>query len=158
MTSELNSNTIVITEISLLSMQEFKQYSNIIPNITNDEKTLYWLKSPNRKAGDQNRVMVATDLGEIYYFGYPSKNKMFVRPCIRVKSAEKPSFRPIDTVDILGVMWTVLSVKGTEMFLIADEYIGNEIFDENSNDFEKSYISGWLIGWLSGKANKNILE
>lgn len=146
MTAQLNSNRIIVREITLLSMQEYKRFSRLISDM--DESSLWWLKTANERAKEGNRVMTVDNLGNLSYFGEICSTPLSIRPTLKVETFANPNFRVSNTVELFGHIWTVLEVQNKEILLLCDEYIGNEIFDEESNDYSQSFIKDWLNGWL----------
>lgn len=55
----------------------------------------------------------------------------------------------VDRIITCGTTW----VKITDNIYIAENPIGFEKFDDESNDYESSYIRKWLLNWFEERKN-----
>lgn len=123
---------IEVNKITLLSIVEYQKYKEKIPRISN----WWWLRSPGHGS---YRVAFIDDIGCIDDFGnYTFCDKCTVRPVLL------GTFGEIAEFEFAGYEWIVLS----ENIAICKDYLTYMIFDEKSNDYEKSEVKRYLEKWL----------
>ena len=124
----------------LLSIEEYEKYKEIIPKC----KTCWWLRTPGYYSNYASCVLYN---GNVNYNGN-NVNYYYngVRPALKSEIFKE-----------VGKKYSV----GTFSFTCIDENLGIatvpisfNMFDDESNNYEKSYIRKWLIDW--NKKNKYI--
>lgn len=125
-------------EIFLLSIEEYKKYSNIIPEIN----TFWWLRSPGNSAYEAAFVYcdgTIMDDGNRVTF-----NNAAIRPALRLSNQEYKNLKLGDIFIKYKFPW----IKMSEDIAIAETPIAFRRFDEKSNDYENSEIRQFLLNWI----------
>lgn len=134
-----------ITEIRLLTADEYKNYKEYIKNLGH----WWWLQSPGSA---KNRVLsVCGGGGLLYEYGsYVDRESGWVRPVLRISNLTH--FIRGDNLVIANRDWTVISRD----LVLSDEPIGEYAFREDwkaedANDYNASDVKKYLENW----ANEN---
>lgn len=130
-----------VTEITLLSIEEYKQYKPLIPCIDD----FWWLRSPGFKSF---LAAIVYGDGTIDHSTYVNISYIHVRPALRINVPYSSVFQPKDKIFLLDCCWTVLDVTGNQIYILADDTIGQRRFDSESNDWKSSEMKAWLENWL----------
>lgn len=127
-------------ELFLLSVEEYEKYKDVIPVIG----SWWWLRSPgyfsNGAAG------VDSD-GSVDAGGYGVNDARGIRPAFRVQKSEILNLQIGDRKSCYDFPF----VKIDDDLLIAEVPIAFDKFDDDSNDYEKSYVKRFLEKWKEGR-------
>lgn len=123
-----------ILGVTLLSLEEYKENKDIIPNTDN----WWWLRSP----GIYNAYAAYIFMdGEIYADGYKvSSPRAGVRPLIYLNPEKAKLLKPGDKVNICKFPATVMEDRS----VLLDEGICCRRYDPSSNDWDKSELKSFL--------------
>ena len=136
---------LVISGITLLSVEEYLQCRNIVP-ITH---CWWWLRSPGLSSSYVADVSID---GSVSYYGYSVYiGYGAVRPGL-VFNSKSSNLQIGDKIELANYTWTVINND----MMLCDESIGNTCFRKDwraydANDYEKSDIKVWLENWLENK-------
>lgn len=132
-------------EIFLLSNKEYRKYKDKIPNTV-----WWWLLSRGYRS---NSAAYVRNDGSFYGNGY---NVAYegggVRPALHytnLKSKITPSKIKPNRFIFNDFPFVIIDKK--EEIAIAEVPISFDKFDDESNDYENSYIRKWLLDWLKGE-------
>lgn len=130
-------------EIFLLSIDEYKKYKDKIPHAA-----WWWLRTQGYFITYTTSVNVESDINDngrlVYSIGG-------VRPVLKytnLKSKITPS--KINTDRFIFNDFPFLIIDEKKELAIAEVPIAFSKFDDESNDYENSYIRKWLLDWLKG--------
>ena len=123
-------------ELFLLSIEEYKKYKGVIPVIG----SWWWLRSPGRFS---NSAAYVDDDGSVSTYGLNVSLTFGIRPAFRVQKSEILNLQIGDR----KIYYDFPFVKIDEDLLIAEVPIAFDKFDDKSNDYEKSYVKGFLEEW-----------
>lgn len=123
-------------EITLLSKEEYSQYKNIIPKITEP----WWLRSPGYSSYSANNV----DSGGYLGSSDNVNNTKGIRPALHMNLVNLKSLSAGDKIRVGSKSFTILSWEGDEVFVLCDEFIATHRFGFNSNQWETSELKQWL--------------
>lgn len=128
-----------VTEITLLSEDEYKKYKHLILVVDG----WWWLRSPRYYAWG---VAGVSGLGTLTCAGYNSTSGG-VRPALWIKISNPEDFKASDTIELFETTWTVLGVMEEQIYVLADELIACRRFDAESNVWKRSELKEWLEEW-----------
>lgn len=129
-----------ITDITLLSIEEYERCMDIVPLIDGR----WWLRSPGSNTSRAARVY---SNGLVSNYGYDVCNdSSVVRPVVVVRLSE--SFNPGDKLRFAGHTWTIIAPD----MALCDEGVGRCAFRKNleapdANVYEASDVKKWLEAW-----------
>lgn len=130
-----------IKEVTLLSLEEYEKYKDLIPEID----YWYWLRSPRNST---NGIAYVAPNGSTGY-DYCCHTSGTVRPALRIE-VDNPNSEELvvwEKIMIKNDMYSILDVKGSEVLLLSDGILGYRRFDPKSNIWEKSELKEWLDNW-----------
>lgn len=142
--------------IFLLSTEEYEKYKDAIPQINES----WWLRSPghgSRYAGcrqDSRYAACINDDSILLKDGYLINNTdgMGVRPVVK-NQAISDLYKVGKTILINNFPFIVIDKR--EGLAIAEVPISFGKFDDDSNDYENSYIRKFLLDWYHYKWYRN---
>lgn len=129
-------------EITLLSKEEYIKNRELIPLI----EDFWWLRSPGNN--DNKAAFVYGVYGDVSDRGTHAYSKFGVRPALKIEHYEH--LKPGERVRINGLVFTVLN----DGILLCNVILGEVMFDETSNDYDRSYIKHWLKRWAEDKLSE----
>ena len=140
----LTESDFEIKEATLLSIEEYENYKELIPYLVSsdvEEEECWWLRSPGLQRygvaivynGDINEGGINYDFG-----AYD------VRPALKIEVSSANAFKAGSKLELLDKKWTILNISGQEAYILCDESIGRQLFDDDSNDWETSELKQWL--------------
>ena len=127
-------------ELFLLSVEEYEKYKRVIPVIC----SRWWLRSPGRLSYDA--TLVALD-GSVPTYGFSVDYTNGIRPALRVSKSEISNLQIGDR----KIYYDFPFIKIDEDLLIAEVPIAFDKFDDESNDYETSYVKRFLEEWKEGR-------
>lgn len=136
--------------IFLLSVEEYEKYGNEIPEL----RWWWWLRSTGCTHSHSAAVNA---FGKVFYTGHYVYNDFGnVRPALNLKSypmhyniVSTIERNGVEKITTCGATW----VKIADDIYIAENPIGFDKFDDESNDYESSYIRKWLLNWFKERKN-----
>ena len=122
--------------ITLLSLEEYTKYKDIIPLINDD---WWWLKDDLFES--DRAVLCISDFGVlcndcVYDNG--------VRPVLKTNLSNLNSLNPGNHIRIGSKSFTILSWDEFELVALCDELIATRQFDPDNNEWETSELKQWL--------------
>ena len=127
-------------ELFLLSVEEYEKYKGVIPVIG----SWWWLRSPD----DDGDIAADVDFdGSVSTLGLLVNYTNGIRPALRVQKSEISNLQIGDR----KIYYDFPFVKIDEDLLIAEVPIAFDKFDDDSNDYEKSYVKRFLEEWKDGR-------
>ena len=123
-------------ELFLLSIEEYEKYKCVLPHI----KNWWWLRSPGHYSHGAASV---DDVGSVGTLGISVKYANGLRPALRVSSSEISNLQIGDR----KIYYDFPFVKIDDDLLIAEVPIAFDKFDDESNDYENSYVKKFLEEW-----------
>ena len=127
-------------ELFLLSIEEYEKYKGVIPVIG----SWWWLRSPGSLSLDASSVNYD---GSVNADGNLVRGTLGIRPAFRVQKSEILNLKIGDR----KIYYDFPFIKIDEDLLIAEVPIAFEKFDDESNDYEKSYVKRFLEEWKEGR-------
>ena len=124
-------------EITLLSEYEYFKNKKLIP----PSKDYWWLCS--QRIRPKYVAFVSGKSGDVCDEGIYVGCTLDVRPALRIRDCY--NLIPGDKIRISGYIFTILNEK----LALCDTCIGKSIFDNESDDFETSYIKQYLYDWAN---------
>ena len=128
-----------ISEVFLLSADEWEVAIAMVPNVPVESDGWWWLRSQGRNSAYAACVDVG---GNVYHRGhsiYYSHN--YVRPAFRIPHSISNNYHPGDKVTVLNTSCTVIA-SGVAL---ADNIICQHEFDTESNNYNTSKIRSFII-------------
>lgn len=135
-----------ITDVTLLSIEEYEDNEDIIPLV--DVDNLYWLRSPG---SDRYAAACVCDDGSADYYGsIVCIGFNAVRPVMRLSESEISGLSAGDKIEMAGYTWTILHGG----LALCDAIVGRTAFRkdwqaEDANVYESSDIKKWLENWAT---------
>lgn len=132
--------------IYLLSIEEYEKYKDKIPHIN----TFWWLRSP----GSSSIYAAAINCdGSVNVCGsYVNNVCEAVRPALKYSNLKsKISQSDIFYKRFIFRDFPFIVIDADKEIAIAEVPITFNLFDDESNDYENSYIRAWLLDWKKGK-------
>jgi len=132
---------IQISEVTLLSEEEYEYAKDIIPSINE----WWWLRSP----GYTQLTAASVHYGGSLSSSHVSSDRGCVRPALRFCNLEASNLRIEDKFELAGYKWTIISPE----LAICDDVVGQSWFQkdwrvEDANIYENSDIKRWLSNWV----------
>lgn len=127
-----------VDEIFLLSVDEYRKYIDVIPQIEN----WWWLRTPGayeKYVAMINRNGSITERGEYVNFCW-----MCVRPALTITDDDFVKLKVGERYAKYDFPW----IKIDNTLAIAEVPIGFRRFDTESNDYEKSEVRQYILNWL----------
>lgn len=127
-------------ELFLLSIEEYEKYKGVIPVIG----SWWWLRSP----GDFSSYAADVyDVGSVFTNGSSVYGTNGIRPALKVSKSEISNLQIGDR----KIYYDFPFIKIDDDLLIAEVPIAFDKFDDESNDYEKSYVKRFLEEWKDGR-------
>lgn len=127
-------------ELFLLSVEEYEKYKDVIPVIG----SWWWLRSPGL---DSSCAAYVYYDGSVDTRGDLVFSSSGIRPAFRVQKSEILNLQIGDRKSCYDFPF----VKIDDDLLIAEVPIAFDKFDDDSNDYEKSYVKRFLEKWKEGR-------
>lgn len=124
-------------QITLLTLEEYNNFKNIIPLINSD---WWWLK--DTYPGYSRSVHCVGSRGTLNDFD--CNNDGGVRPVLKMNLSNLKSLNSGDKIRIGSKSFTILSWDEFELVALCDEFIATRMFDPGSNEWETSELKQWL--------------
>jgi len=143
-----------VSEISLLSSEEYEKHSTLIPFWFLEGANEFWLRNAGTEKGC---VMGVTDDGFVNECGFDVTEELGVRPVLEIKKLglDDGQLYPGSSIGLLGQTWTILEFDGIKAFALCNSCITRCRFDVISTEFNNSYIKRVLGHWLETQAKKD---
>lgn len=154
---------IELEEVTLLSIEEYKKYKNIIPLL----EKWWWLRSPGFVGYYPYYVADVDCVGDVAEYGsYIGVHKRAVRPALKIKTSEVNCFDIGDTIsfpkDHIGDEYIVLDkLPNNILYILSKDIVSIRRFDPESNVWETSELKQWLeeqYSWMKEDNNSDMLE
>jgi hypothetical protein len=134
----------IIKNITLLEKKEYSKYKSLIPV----KDRYWWLKTSYSMT--MFSVFAVDNTGNLYN-AVCYTAKLDVRPlCVFEFSSDDPIFwskhnKLIGTSMKFGnYSWTILDIKGNEIYALCEQILAKRIFSTGSNEWETSELKAWL--------------
>ena len=122
-------------EITLLSLEEYTKYKDIIPLI---KDPWWWLKDSDIEALVHGVCDDGSLCGSICNFNSG------VRPALKIHLSNSKNLKSGDKIRLGSKDFTVLSWEESELFALCDEFIAIRKFDSCTNEWKSSELKQWL--------------
>ena len=123
-------------ELFLLSVEEYEKYKGVIPVIG----SWWWLRSPGINSTLAAFVYIDRSVST---YGFGVSLASGIRPAFRVQKSEISNLQ----IGYRKSCYDFPFVKIDDDLLIAEVPIAFDKFDDESNDYEKSYVKKFLEEW-----------
>ena len=141
--TKVRTADIVISDVTLLSKDEYNAYKDNIPVNSNGS---WWLRAPGLLT---NYASVwRKDALAINFFETDDSNG-YVRPLL-VCEINETELQVGDKISLAGYTWTMIS----DSMILCDDFVGQTVFRANSNAsdanvYAKSDVKVWLENWAT---------
>lgn len=130
-------------DIFLLSADEYEHYKRMIPH----ENCCWWLRSPGNR---QHYATFVNLVVSVCYYGLDvSRDDLTVRPALKYSNLESQIIKSSIYKDrFLFHEFPFRIIDEENKIAIAEVPITFDMFDEESNDYETSYIRRKFLAWF----------
>ena len=134
---------LAITEITLLSREEYKTAKNVISYV----KNLWWLRSPATNTSEEAGI-VCLD-GWVDY-DIVDDDLIYVRPALRIHNLKASGLDIGNKFSLADYDWTIISND----LALCDDIVGRTCFRkhwgaDDANVYDASDVKVWLGNWAS---------
>lgn len=140
---EAQAKEAIDDEVFLLSIDEYNKYKDKIPN------TSYWLlRSPVRHSNNVAVVLCDGCLEDVFISNVHSG----IRSVLRYSNLKsKITSSKINPNRFIFNDFPFIIIDEKKELAIAEVPIAFDKFDDESSDYENSYIRKWLLDWMKGE-------